>query len=83
MLRQIILSVSAMALVVSVASGAQAGPLDAVAIGATASTPVQPPTAGPTAAQPLTLTSPLNGITSAPTPQVVQPAQPAAVAPAK
>ena len=69
-----------------VASAVHAGPLDAAAISATASAPVVAPTAGPAAAPSLTagsLTSPLGGITSAPIPQVVRPAQPAAAAPAK
>jgi len=83
MFRPIIISVSAMALVVAVASAAHAGPLDAAAIGATLSAPVVAPSAGPIPAQPLTLTSPLGGIPSAPIPQVAQPAQPAAAAPAK
>jgi len=91
MRRHVIISYSAMALIVvgvaGLASSAQAaGPLDAAAISATASTPIAPPITGPTITQPLTagsLTSPLGGITSAPTPRVAQPAQPAAAAPAK
>ena len=95
--RHVIVLLSAIALFAagSLTVAAHAGPLDAAAISATASSPTMAPASAPTAAVPLSagsLSSPFSGIHSAPTPVVAQPAplarpaqlaQPAAAAPAK
>jgi hypothetical protein len=74
----LIRSVTAIMLVAGMATAAAAGPLDTAGAAVTASPPLSPQVpAGASAPAPLPLTSPLNGVSSAP--QIENP-QPAAAA---